>query len=181
LNIYCLRNSKFCIIFVVQIDYGHTIQPDFAGSTGNWSFLFDEEDVKGNVTSCTPSLDAVTTSTTDISTTVKGSIEIATADLTTNITVTDSDITNTTAISVTVKETVDNATSDLTTNITITDSDVTNTTAISVTDKETVDNATADLTTNITITDSDITNTHENVTSSTPSTSTTEEETPPAA
>ena len=112
LNLYCLKNLKFCIIFLLQIDYGHPSQPNFPRSTGNWWFHCDEEGAKEDETSPAPSTSTVATDTTAIPTTVS------------NITVTDENVTSTTPITTPM----DNGTTAIPTtvsNITVTDANVT--------------------------------------------------------
>ena len=166
LNLYCLKNLKFCIIFLLQIDYGHPSQPNFPRSTGNWWFHCNEEGVKENETLSTPSTSTVVTDTTVISTTGEETVTNATSNLTTRITTTDSNITVTDE--------------DVTSPIPSTSTVGTDTTAISTTGEETVTNATSNLTTRITTTDSNVTGTDKDVTSTIQTTSTTEETPPPA-
>ena len=100
LNLYCLKNLKFCIIFLLQIDYGHPSQPNFPRSTGNWWFRCNEGE-KENETSTIPSTSTVVTDTTAVSTTDS------------NITDTDKDVTSTIPSTSTTEETPPPAGSEL--------------------------------------------------------------------
>ena len=190
LNLYCLKTLKFCIIFLLQIDYGHPSQPNFPRSTGKWWFHCNEEGVKENETSSAPPTSTIVTDTTAISTidsTITGTDENVTftipstsamdngttaiSTIDSNITSTDENVTSTIPCTIAM----DNGTTAISTvdsNITSTDENVTS--AIPATSQ--MDNGT----TAISTIDSNITGTDENVTSAIPTTSTTEETPPPA-